>query len=92
VTENDLEIFRLKFRMRLFERLVLKLCLSMLMIHDQKSIQESRQELERYLRSAGSTATATFGVLEDPALMALYCGEIEEIVDSLVRLLSKLPN
>jgi len=56
------------------------------LIHDRKSIQESRQELERYLRSAGSTAEATLGVLEDPALMALYCREIKEMVESLVKL------
>jgi hypothetical protein len=53
-------------------------------------VQEARQELEAYLRTAETEALSVYGEhFRDPAQVALYADEITELIGSLVQLLDE---
>lgn len=92
--ELILEVFRLKYRMFLLERLALRLAFLTLASRQDRTSGQSRQRLQAILEQETELADQMFAqkFAGDPARTALYADEAQEIVSSLVSLLMSLPD
>jgi len=83
--ETDLEIFRLKARMLLIERLALKTAFAMPVALGACTKEESRRQLIEFLEAPiGEGLERAFGQrYQDPAKTALYSEEVREVVSSM---------
>ena len=86
--DDELELFRLKYRVTLLEHFVLPLFVEALASQPGMTIAKAREHLTAANRE---NALKAYGEhFRDPAQLALYADEIDEILQSLERLVDKL--
>lgn len=91
MNESDLEIFRVRYRLTLLERLVLKTAFLATHVQGILSVAGTREGLSGWLDANSEEVLRAYGVaLEDPALTALFADEAKEITDSMKRTVDQI--
>lgn len=89
--ENELQIFRLQWRVNIIERLVFRNELSTAVLERHLSLQESTQALLDWLDINSAQADVGYGKrLRDPAMVALFVDEVKEAVEEMKTAVGKI--
>jgi hypothetical protein len=89
--ESDLEVFRLRFRVALLERLVLKTAFLASHLQGILSVAGTREGLLGWLDANSEESLRVYGAaLKDPALTALFADEAKEVTDSMKRTVDQI--
>jgi hypothetical protein len=89
--ETDLEIFRLRFRVKILEQIALRLAFGAPVLTQGKSVEASRKQLVGYLRRASTLADEVYPkAVDDPAQAALYADEAREMIEEMVSFVNTL--
>jgi hypothetical protein len=89
--ENELEFFRLKWRVALMERLVYRTELSANALVHQIPIRNSAQALKDWLDVNSSVADKAYGEhFHDPAMAARYADEVKETVEKMKEIVDEV--
>jgi hypothetical protein len=84
MNEADLEVFRVRWRLALLERLVLKTAFLADHVKGSLTVAGTATALKGWLDTNSATADRAYGAaLEDPALTALFADEVKAITDDL---------
>ena len=90
VTREEIEAFRLRYRLAMVEKMALK-ALLLQGAAPPLSLRGSQTNLEGWLDLCSASADQTYGkVFRDPAQMALYADEVKAIVEDVKKDLDKL--
>jgi hypothetical protein len=91
MTETDLEIFRIRFRLALLERLVLKTVFLASHVQGILTVTGTREGLSGWLDANSEDTIRVYGeTLKDPALTALFSDEAREITEAMKRTVDKI--
>jgi hypothetical protein len=91
MTETDLEIFRIRFRQALLERLIIKTAFLASHVQGILSVAGTREGLSGWLDANSEEALHVYGeALKDPALTALFSDEAKEITEAMKRNVDKI--
>jgi hypothetical protein len=89
--QEEIEAFRMRYRVALIERIALKNALSTLLLDGLLSIEESRDLLKSWLGASSAIADRAYGEhFRDPAQTALYADEVKEIIDNMKSIVDSL--
>ena len=92
-TETEMEIFRLKVRIRLIERLLIKTAFLTSHVQGILTVAGTRTGLEGWLDPNSEVALRAYGpALQDPGLAALYADEVKDITDNLKKVVNEIGN
>jgi hypothetical protein len=91
MTEDDVEKFRLRFRLALIERLAIKTFFLATHVQGVLTVAQTEQGLGELLDGESAEALRVYGeALGDPALTALFADEAREITEDVKHAIAKL--
>jgi hypothetical protein len=91
MSQDEIEAFRMRYRVALIERIALKNALATLQLDGHLSIEENRDLLKSWLDASSKVADRVFGEhFGDPAQTALYADEVKEITDNMKKVVDGL--
>lgn len=89
--QNEIEAFRLRYRVSLLERLVLKTAYAAPVLAGRSSAEESRRMLVGWLNATSDVVDRAYGAaLQDPALAALYSDEAKDVTEKMIAIVESL--